>query len=262
MIKNRNVDPGAEIEARKLAGLNKNSNTFTFEDFASIPVASTAASGGGAATGADGDENLLAMGNNTFEYHCVEIQTILSPVQAAAGLDIGMDQTENDGLEVTQGITAAAKHAFTIGTDAAFYFRVLLNIANVSGVDDCLVGFRLAEAYQKLVDGYNDMAALNVISGAINIETIVGGAATTTTDTTHTVDDGVDVDLTVIVGADGVCIYEIDGATPKTVAAFTLTDTIVVVPFLHYLHAGAPVGGVILVKEWECGFWTDKLPVI
>lgn len=261
MIKNRNVDPGAEIEARKLAGVNKNSGNFTFDNFANR-IQPAKITDYAEPTGAAGDENFFTTGNNTFEYHILGTQTILAPVQAAAGLDIGMDQTENDGVELTQGIAAAAKHAFTIGTDAAFYLRVLLNIANVSGCDDCAVGFRLAEAYQANVDDYNDMAALNVISGAINIETIIGGAGTTTTVTTHTVDDGVDVDLTVIVGADGKVIYEIDSATPKTVAAFTLTDGIVVLPFLFFLHAGAPVAGVVAVKEWECGYWTDKLPVI
>lgn len=262
MIKNRNVDPGAEIEGRKLAGLNKNSDTFTFENFASIPVALTSASGGGAATGADGDENLLAVGNNTFEYHCMEIQTILSPVQAAGGLDIGMDQTENNGVELTQGITAASKHAFTIGTDAGFFFRVKLNIANVSGTDDCAIGFRKAEAYIKVIDNYDEAAFLNVILGAINVEHILNGGATGGADTGQTVGDGVDVDLAVIVGEDGVVTFEINGREPSTTSAFTFDAGEVVIPFVHLLHAAAPVAGVVLIKEWECGYAADRLPVI
>lgn len=261
MIKNRNVDPGAEVEARKLAGLNKNSNIFTFDNFGNRIMPAKIADYA-EPTGSAGHENFFTTGNNTFEYHIVGTQDILAPVEAIGGLDIGMDQTADDGVEISQGITSAAKHAFTIGTDAAFYLRVLMNIANVSGTDDCAIGFRLAEAYQATLAGYNDSAILNVISGAITIETIVGGAAATVTDTTQTVDDGVDVDLTVIVGADGKVIYEIGGAPPRTTAAFTFTDGIVVVPFLYFIHDAAPVAGVVNLKEWECGYMTDKLPVI
>ncbi len=258
MIKNRNVDPYAEIEARKLAGTNKNNADLSFETFNTIPIALTKASGGGAATGADGDENLLQVGNNTFEYHCIEIQTILSPVQAAAGLDIGMDQTEDDGVELTQGITAASKHAFTVGTDAAFYFKVKLNIANVSGTDDCAIGFRKAEGYIKTIDSYDEMACLNVIIGAVTIETILNNAATDSQATGNAVGDGEDVTLTVRVSAAGVVTFEVDNADPPTTAAFTFDDGEVVVPFLFFLHAAAPVAGAVVVKEWECGYQADE----
>lgn len=257
MIKDRNVDPYADIQARKLAGINKNSIDFTYETFENIPLASTAASGGGAATGAGGDENLLNLGRNVFEYHILGTQTILSPVQHADGLDIGMDQTENDGVEVTQGITATSKHAFTVGTDEAFYFKVTINIADVSGSDDCAIGFRKAEAYQANIDDYDEMAALNVISGSINIETILNAGATDTTDTTQDVADGVDVTLTVRVDKDGVVTFEIDGADPLTTATFTFDADEVVIPFIYFLH-DSDVAGEVVLKLWECGFQADE----
>ena len=46
-------------------------------------------------------------------------------------------------------------------------------IADVSDTDDCAFGFRKVEAYQANIDDYDEMAALNVISGDIKIETIL-----------------------------------------------------------------------------------------
>ena len=257
MIRDYNVRKNAAIAAKKLTRYNKNSSTITYETFNNPPLAATAASGGGAATGATGDENLLSVGINTFHYHILGTQTILSPVQNASGLDIGMDQTADDGVEITQGVTSASKHAYTVGTDAAFYFKVKLNIADVSGTDDCAVGFRKAEAYQANIDDYDEMACLNVIAGDINIETILNGGATDTTDTTEDVTDGTDVTLTVYVSGNGVVTFEVDNKAPTTTATFTFDDGEVVIPFLYFLN-DTDLAGAVVVKEWECGLVSDK----
>ena len=222
----------------------------TFERFDDNPI--SAAIAGGAAGGSAGNENVLLTAENAFEYHIMGTQTIKAPSKAATGLDISMDNVDNDGIELTQGILAGSKHAYTIGTDGPFFLRVKFSIADVSGTDDCAVGFRLAEAYQANIDDYNDMACLNVISGAIYMETIVGGASTVPTDTTDTWGDGDIMELKVVVSDAGVVTYQVDGAAPTVVAAFTFTDTIVVVPFVHYLHATTTPGAIIL-QEWECG---------
>lgn len=225
---------------------------YTFETFKEIPIASTAASGGGAATGTGGDENLLGMGMNTFMYHILGTQTILSPVQHASGLNIGMDQADNDGVEITQGISSAAKHAFTVGTDAAFFFRCKFSIADVSGTDDCAIGFRKAEAYQANIDDYDEMAALNVISGNITIETILNAAATSATDTTDDWADAATHTLQVNVSNAGVVTFLIDGIAPTTTSAFTFDDAEVVVPFFYFLNA-SDVAGEVVIQEWEVG---------
>ena len=213
--------------------------------------------GAGAATGTGGDENVLMGGPDMFEYHILGTQTIVSPVQVANGLNIGMDQTDNDGVEISQGILAGSKHAFTVRTNKNFDLRAKVNIADVSGSDECAVGFRKAEAYQANVDDYDEAAFLNVIAGAIKSETILNNAGTTTTDTTDTVADGVDVTLEVRVDHLGAVTYRIDDAVPTVVAAFSFDSGEVVVPFLYFLHA-AGIGGVILLKEWECGYLSAK----
>lgn len=246
----RAVAPSFKVNNHSL--FNSDRRLHTYETFDIDPVTSKKA--GGAAGGTAGDENVMGFQFNQFEYHILGTQTITAPSLAATGLDINMDQTDNDGVEISQGILANAMHAYTVGTDGPFFFRVKLSIADVSGTDDCAVGFRKAEAYQANLDDYDEMACLNVISGAINIETILNGAATSTTDTTDTVADGVTVTLQVNVSKAGVVTYKIDGVAPSTnpSSSFTFDSSEVVVPFLFFLNS-SDVAGAVVIQEWECG---------
>lgn len=217
--------------------------------FQSNPVTSKIA--GGAATGTAGDENVMSVDGVNFEYHILGTQTILAPSLAAGGLNIGMDQTNNDGVEIGQGITTQSKSKFTIGTDA-FYMKVSINVADISGTDDCAIGFRTTEAYQAAIDNYNNMAVLNIIDANITIETIDDNAATTSTDTTDNAADGTTVELGVFVSAAGVVTYTIDGSAPTTTAAFTWDDGDTVVPFIYFLHS-SDVAGAVLISNYEVG---------
>lgn len=202
--------------------------------------------------GTAGDENLLIFDDNIFEYHVLGTQTISAPVRSATGLNVGMDQTENDGVEVTQGILANSRSAFVVGTSKPFCLKVKFTIPDVSGTDDCLVGFRLAEAYQADVDDYNDMAALNVVSGDIEIHTILNDATTGETDTT---DDWANTEthtLEIYVDSNGVTTFKIDGEAPSTTATFTFDDGDTVVPFFYFLHDSDKADALTLVS-WECG---------
>ena len=100
---------------------------------------------------------------------------------------------------------------------------------------------------------YDEMAALNVISGNINIETILNGGATTTTDTTNNWTDTAIHELEVRVSAAGVVTYKIDGVDPLVTAAFTFDDAEVVVPFFYTLQAADPEAADISLIEFECG---------
>ena len=221
-----------------------------------LPFKTGTKSGGGAPTGTAGDENVMLCGSgNCFEYHILGTQTVLGPDWTEPGLDIAtFDQTENDGAELTMGISASSPILFTVGTDPAFFFKCRFLITNVSGTDDCAMGFRKREAYQANIDDYDEAAALNVISGDITIETILNGGATTSTDTTDDWGDAETHTLCVKVSSAGVVTYEIDDAAPTTTAAFTFDDGEVVIPFFYFLHAAAPVAGVVKILEWECGY--------
>lgn len=224
---------------------------YVFENFKQ--PASFSGKAGTAATGTAGDENIIVMPTTSFEYHVLGTQTILAPSITASGLDMGsMDQADNDGLELNHGILSSQIPSFTIGADEAFFLRTRFSIADVSGTDDCAIGFRKVEANQANIDDYADMAVLNVISGDIKIETIVGSAATVTTDTTDNWADTETHELQVNVSASGVVTYLIDGVAPTTTAAYTFTDGLNVMPFFYFLQDG-DIAGAVPLMVWECG---------
>lgn len=209
--------------------------------------------GAGAATGVAGDENLCLCGDVVWENHVLGTQTIIAPSLGTYGLNIVQDEAENDGMEYSLGISSLNRGTFTVGTDAAFFARMKFYIDDVSGTDDCAFGFRKVEAYQANIDDYADMAALNVISGNINIETILADGDTTTTDTTLDFGDGEIHELEIRVSAAGVVTYKVDGVTPATVAAFTFADASVLVPFFYQLAAADPEAAAVELIEFECG---------
>ena len=222
------------------------------QEFFDVEPISTAKAGGGAATGVAGNENLMRLNTSQWEYHIIGTQTIVSPTLGTGGLDINMDQTANDGVELCLGINAANKGVFTVGTDAAFYAKMTFDIADVSGTDDCAFGFRKVEDYQAALDNYDEMAAINAISGDITIETILNGGATSSTDTTLNWADGEKHTLEVLVSAAGVVTFKVDGSEPATTSAFTFDDGEVVVPFLYFIN-DTDVAGEVNLMHFECG---------
>lgn len=229
------------------------SETSTYETFQTAPVCMGSLNTGAVAVGTTGATNLMAFERNIFEYFILGAgQTIVTPVIAADGLLASLDLTNDEGVEYTQGITTRSKGAFKIGTDGAFYMKVGLKVADVSGSDECAVGFRIAEAYNATWANYTDKASLNKIAGNINIVTALNNNADVTTDTTEDWADGESHMLEVYVSAAGVVTYKIDGDAPGTVAAFTFDTGDTVVPFFRLLHdATAP--GAVHIYHWEVG---------
>lgn len=225
---------------------------YVFETFKQVPVYQ--AKGGGAPTGTAGDENILMLPTTAFEYHILGTQTILFPSVTASGLDLGsMDATANDGLELNHGVLSSQIPSFIVGADAAFFFRARLSIADVSGTDDLAIGFRKVEANQAAVDDYADMAVMNIIAGNVFTETIKGGAATVSTDTTENWADTETHEVMVIVDADGAVTYLFDGVAPATTVAYSFTDALNVMPFIYFLEDTGTAGAVPLML-WECGY--------
>ena len=210
---------------------------------------------GGAAAGATGSENVLKFSNNeTLYHHVLGTQTILIPAITADGLNIGQDQTDDDGCEIsTCPVTGSGGIQFVVGTDPAFYFACTISVPDVSATDDLAIGFRKAETYQAGVDGYDEMAAFNIISGDIKTETILNNATTVTTDTTDNWTDGQSKTLKVLVSASGAVTYQVDGSAPTTTAAFTFDDGEVVIPFVYMLNTSDLVGA-LTSTAWDVGY--------
>lgn len=248
---------------------------YAYIDFTKhMPFARATATPFGNPTGTAGDVNTLQVGPYQLQYHVLGTQTILGPKRIDAGLNITQDLTDDDGVEYTLGCEDPAdtviadtandsRGTFKVGTDGPFGFALKFTITDVSGTDDCAVGFRKAEAYQGAIDDYDEMAALNAISGDIKIETILNGAATTTTDTTDNWADAETKTLAVIIDSDGSlaqdgtkgkAFYFIDGLDVTTNAAtrFKFDNNELVIPFFFFLNA-TDVSETLTLIEWESG---------
>jgi hypothetical protein len=213
---------------------------------------------GGAAITTDNAVNLWAIDGLNFECLNNQTQTLIAPVMKTAGLDIMRDATEDDGWELTQGITAGSRAAFTVGTDGPFHFTVRMDIVDISCTDDFAIGWRVAAAYNDAIDDYTDMAAFNLngtgtTEKIIQTETILNSGSTVTTAlTTSTWSDGDTKTLTVKVALNGAVTYLIDGVAPSEAVAFTFDTGDVIIPFMSCLLAATPTTG-ITPYLWDCG---------
>lgn len=243
-------------------------------EFRNSPISSKRA--GGAATGTESDRNLLAFAGHgnvpgmVFEHNPIATQTILAPVVVAGGLDLGsQDQTDNDGMQIHMGAEAMGIGAtqWTIGEQALYAEFLDIVIADVSGTDDFAFGWRKVEAVAAAIDDYNDLVCLNVISGDIKAETIVGNAATITTDTTLDWADAAKKSLRIEISKAGVVSYyystdaafDANGLRQKqswtacpAVVAYTFTDDLNVMPFMYALQA-SDIMGVCTIRAIEAG---------
>lgn len=196
---------------------------------------------------------MICASGNVFSIMGIVGQTLSGPAWDNPGIDLAMDQVENDGVEMTSGIGAGNPVQFTVGTDPAFFFKVRMTLTDVSGNDVLVTGLRKREAFQADYNAYDEMAGLNMVSGDIKIETILNNAATTVTDTTDNWGDAETHTLKILVSAAGVVTYEIDDAAPTATAAFTFDTGEVVIPFISMLQ-DANLNEGIIILEWECGY--------
>ena len=176
------------------------------------------------------------------------------PDMDAASLDIAGDQADDEGIDIYGGIHGASGRPFIVGDDPAFSFCVTTAFADADGSDDFHVGFRGVEPPNDVFDDYTDAVTIGYVAdegttAAITIETIVGGAGTTTTDTTMSNSTSA-IELCVLVGETGVVTYTVDGSAPTVTAAVTLADGLRVIPFVHLLQQAATTEEVDMTL-WE-----------
>ena len=231
-----------------------------YKDFAGSAEPIFLAASGAAASGTANARNVVIFpGQTTFDgalcmgYNALGTQTITGPAISALGVDIAQDQADNEGAEYSGPLTGGGQ-VFTVGTDPAFYISVKVRIADVSGADPFLVGFRKQEAAQAAYDDYDEAAWIGIVgtAGDIKINTILNNAASTLTDTTDNAADATSVTFKVSVSAAGVVTYQINGAAPTTTAAFTFDTGEVLIPSIFFLH-GTDVAGSVQLETYDCG---------
>ena len=180
-------------------------------------------------------------------------QTIIIPSASTAGMGYGYDQTNDEGVQWVMSqnthkgnVDGDSIDRFTVGS-AAFYAEMTLQATTVAGTDDCAFGLRKVEAFQANVDDYDEMAALNLISGNVKSETIINGGATSTSATLKAVGDATSVKLGIFVAQSGKVTLEIDGAA-ATDPSFTFDNGEIVTPFFYQLQASGAQTVIILEK--------------
>ena len=183
-------------------------------------------------------------------------------VTHARGLSLALDVTDNEGCSVDLGYGAASAEtarsmgAFTIGTDADFFLRMIVEIGDVSDLDQVAVGFAVGgHPVDGLINTYSDMAFLNVDNGDIKLETRLNSAGDAAVDSTQNVVDwaaaGNEVELEVRVSANGTVKFLIDGAAPTVdVTGFQFDDGDVVNAVFTCL---ADAGGTPALAFGRCG---------
>ena len=252
-------------------------------EFRTNPVGGKRAAGD--PTGTENDRNLFTFGGHgnvpalTLEHNPISTQTILAPVVAANGLDLGsQDQTDDDGMQWHTGAEAMALGAGQFVTrTTAFYAQFLdIVVADVSGTDDLAFGLREVEAVAAAIDDYTDLACLNIISGTVTQETILGNAATTTDSSGFpSVADAGRISFRIMVDIAGVTTmaystdraYSTNGIRQRQSwtslnsvdTDYTFADALNVGPFI-YAKQAADVMGVVTIRGLEAGVGSPPNP--
>jgi hypothetical protein len=239
---------------------------YTYVNFAEEPmVPAFAQTTNAIPTAVDNQVDWMLIDGQYFEW----IQTaanadIFFTKSTNVGWIIPNDNTDNDGIEITQGILSAGNGPgeFTVGTDGPFRLKVNFKVPDVSDYDVAFIGFRKVEAYTaalaahaELGTDYTDIGGLNLNAGAIYSITRLNSGTAVLTDTTQTVADGVAVTFQIDVSAAGVCTFKVNGAAP-TVNTNTLTfDTgDLLIPTMCFTkNAGAASDTPPILITYECG---------
>lgn len=201
--------------------------------------------------------SLLSFSSGVKLAHVALLAQDIGPDMDADGLDIGADQTDNDGIELLGGMYGASGRPMVPGVDPAFKFCATVDINDVSGTDDFWVGFRDATAPNATFNSYNSYFTVgyNAADGDTKTEAEDDGGGVTSTD----IDNGDITDASgfvkycVLVGETGAASATIDGAAPGNGVAYTFDSGEPVLPFLHYLHATTSPGAIV-VTEWEVSY--------
>jgi hypothetical protein len=229
---------------------------YIFDNFSVQPI--TAAVGGGAATGAAGDNNVLYSQFGQYEWNVIGTQTILAPKMDAFGLNLVQDAAvAGDGIELTNGVTSMCPYAFTVGSDAAFFMQGVFKVQDASGTNPLIIGFRKVQAFDASLANYTDFVSIGIVGTSnpnkIELQTQLATGGVTTTDTTQTVADGATTQFKISVSSAGVVTYQVNGAAPTVTAAFTFANGTVVIPFIRFTEA-ADLTTQASINLYECGF--------
>src|SRR5574343_516712 len=165
------------------------------------------------------------------------LQQDIVPDMDAGSLDIGADQTDNDGAMLLWGLAGATGRPYVIGSDPAFYMCTTAAFADATGIDQNIMAGLVVVASG---DAFNaDFEALDEYAGIGILGTAAAGVTAE--------------DITIKTETDGAATYTVNGSAPTTTAAYSFRDDVSVVPFITYLHTNDLAGEIDLYKV-EVGY--------
>ena len=246
----------------------------------SVPTLPTAAQ--------DNIARIITSNGNVLDLYSTTAQTLLPIPHATKGWDISCDKVNNECIEIVPGGNhALSPLAMVAGTDSNFYFSATMELTDVSGTDQFLIGWRKQEAFivpvSFLTTGdalYTDFCALGFCTTSANPQvvkqasdlnnggsTTVSSSAFTWADTLkHKVEcwvvkrvakwfiNGVPLGASISKDADGGAITAQATVVPT---AFTFDTGDTLIPFLFLRHdATSPDANYL--SEMEVGFLEDK----
>ena len=187
------------------------------------------------------DSGLVVYGNY------VGANTVDVPPGNALGVQYSMTDTDDIGCQWTVGpYLAGGKEGyniFTVGSSAvpkpAFYFKVHMYLSDVSGTDDCHVGFRIQnDAVETTGVAYTDFCSLNIDAGDIKIEDRLNSDTATSVDTGSDWADEAWHWVEVRVSSAGLVSYFLDGVQLTTNdPSLTLDAGDVFTPWFYFRNA-------------------------
>lgn len=224
------------------------------------PILQSNANTGAAPSGATGDVNLMYLQDGCLmeQFILGAGQTIIAPRMTANGLNLGLDQTSTEGAEYNFGARNNAKHAYTIGTSAAFFIEATIYVEDLSGCAPLMVGFRKVEANNATFASYTDYVGIgiNQVTSATNatiLDELNSGGQTATDTTDAWGGDTSAQTVKVLVSASGVVTFEVGGSAASAAPSYTFDNTDVVMPYIHFLN-GADLAGEIGLQNLKIGF--------
>ncbi len=224
------------------------------------PIMQSNATTGGVPTGVTGDINLMYLQDGCLmeQFILGGGQTILAPRMTANGCDIALDQTATEGAEYNFGARANAKHAYTIGTSAAFFIEATVYVTDYSGCSPLMFGFRKVEANNATFADYTDYAAIGINQATSSANATIldelNGTGQTATDTTDALAaEPNSFSVKVLVSSTGVTTFEVDGSAASAAPSYTFDTADVVMPFIHFIQ-GADLSGEISLQNLKIGF--------
>lgn len=260
-VSNNSGTQRASITSRgDISGRNINVTNTNITSINVDPILQSNANTGAAPTGATGDYNIMYLqdGVTMKQFILGAGQTIIAPRLADDGLLISLDLATSEGAEYYFGHTTRSRHAFTIGTDAAFFVEASFKVADCGTSDPLWLGFRKNGAPNAVFTNYTDAGCIGLRNTSAADTIIIGdnlnAGGWTYTSTTDAWTDGETHVLRVNVSGAGVVTYLIDGAAPTATHALTFDNGDVVIPFIHHLFAAGGSPAAIHMQTIKCGY--------